>query len=112
MEECPLIPAHNASQAVRDAYDHWTKANDKTEVYILASLSDVFIMKHKAMIITCQIMESLLEIFGQLSSQIRHETLKYVCNACIKEGQSVKKHVLDLMVHFNVAEMNGTVIDE
>ena len=59
MEECPPIPARNASQSVRDAYDRWTKANDKARVYILASLSDVLNKKHEAMMNAWQIMESL-----------------------------------------------------
>jgi len=49
MEECPPIPSHNASQSVRDAYDRWTKANDKARVYILASLSDILNKKYKTM---------------------------------------------------------------
>ena len=48
-EECPPIPARNASQSARDAYDRWTKANDKARVYILASLSGVLNKKHEAM---------------------------------------------------------------
>ena len=108
--ECPPIPARNASQSVRDAYDHWTKANDKARVYILASLSDILNKKHEAIMNARQIMESLQEMFGQPSSQIQHEALKYVYNARMKEDQSVREHVLDLMVQFNVAEMNGTAM--
>ena len=57
-------------------------------------------------------MESLQEMFGQPSSQNQHEALKYVYNARMKEGQSVREHFYDLMVQFNVAKMNGAVIDE
>ncbi|TYK05478.1 gag/pol protein [Cucumis melo var. makuwa] len=59
MEECPPFPTQNASQSIRDAYNRWTKANDK-----------------------------------------------------IKEGQSVREHILDMIVHFSVAEVNGVVFDE
>ena len=104
--------ARNASQSVRDAYDRWTKVNDKARVYILASFSNALNKKYEAVMNARQIMESLQEMFGQPSSQIRHEALKYVYNACVKEGQSVNEHVLDLMVQFNVAEMNGAVSDE
>ena len=51
-------------------------------------------------------------MFGQTSIQIWHEAIKYVYNARMKEGQSVREHVLDLMVQFNVAEMNGVIVDE
>ena len=30
----------------------------------------------------------------------------------MKEGQSVREHVLYLMVQFNIAEMNDAIIDE
>ena len=30
----------------------------------------------------------------------------------MKEGTSVREHVLDMMIHFNVAEVNEAVIDE
>ena len=45
-KECPPNPSSNANRIVRDAYDKWTKANDKDRVYILASLSDVLTKKH------------------------------------------------------------------
>ena len=59
MEECPTVSARNASQTIRDAYDHRTKANKKVWVYILASLSNVLAKKHEAMVIAQMIMESL-----------------------------------------------------
>ncbi|KAA0032890.1 gag/pol protein [Cucumis melo var. makuwa] len=30
----------------------------------------------------------------------------------MKEGTSVREHVLDMMMHFNIAEINGGAIDE
>ncbi|XP_038889320.1 uncharacterized protein LOC120079230 [Benincasa hispida] len=97
-EECPSVFARNVSQALKDAYDHWTKASDKARVYILASLSNVLAKKHEAMMSTHQIIESLQEMFGQPSIQIWHKALKYIYNARMKESQSVREHVLDLMV--------------
>ncbi|TYK18558.1 gag/pol protein [Cucumis melo var. makuwa] len=49
MEECPPFPTQNAFQSVRDAYDCWTKANDKAWIYTLASLSDILSKKHEIM---------------------------------------------------------------
>ncbi|KAA0041562.1 DNA-binding protein HEXBP-like [Cucumis melo var. makuwa] len=62
MEECPPSRTQNASQSVRDAYDHWTKANDKAHVYILVSMSDILTKKHEIMVTARQIMDSLREI--------------------------------------------------
>ena len=51
-------------------------------------------------------------MFGQPSSSVQHDAIKYIYNSSMKEGTSVREHVLDLMVHFNLAEVNGVVIDE
>ncbi|XP_038904417.1 uncharacterized protein LOC120090784 [Benincasa hispida] len=51
-------------------------------------------------------------MFGQSSSSVRHDALKYVHNSRMKEGISVREHVLDMMVYFNITEVNGVVIDE
>ncbi|KAA0060557.1 Retrovirus-related Pol polyprotein from transposon TNT 1-94 [Cucumis melo var. makuwa] len=46
-EECPPFPTQNASESVKDAYDRWTKANDKAHFYILAIISDILSKKHE-----------------------------------------------------------------
>lgn len=51
-------------------------------------------------------------MFGQKSTQIKYDCLKFIFNARMEKGTSVKEYVLDMMVHFNVVEMNTTVIDE
>ncbi|KAA0046028.1 gag/pol protein [Cucumis melo var. makuwa] len=73
MEECHPFPTKYASQSVRDAYDCWTKANDKARLYILASMSNILIKKHEIMVTARQIMDSLREMFGQPSIQIKQE---------------------------------------
>ena len=59
-----------------------------------------------------EIMQSLKGMFGQTSFSLRHDAIKYVYNCRMKEGTSGREHVLGVMVHFNVAEVNGAVIDE
>ncbi|KAA0064290.1 gag/pol protein [Cucumis melo var. makuwa] len=73
IEECPPLPTKNASQSVRDAYDCWTKANDKARLYILTSMSDILSKKHEIMVTAHQIMDSLREMFGQSSIHIKQE---------------------------------------
>ncbi|KAA0037185.1 gag/pol protein [Cucumis melo var. makuwa] len=80
IEECPFR-TQNVSQSVRDAYDHWTKASDKTCIYILVSMSDILSKKHEIMVTARQIMDSLRNMFGQSSIQIKQEAIKYVYNA-------------------------------
>ena len=59
----PPFPVRNASQNVKDAYNHWIKANDKVCVYLLSSMSDILSKKHETMFTVCQIMNSLQEMF-------------------------------------------------
>ncbi|KAA0066490.1 gag/pol protein [Cucumis melo var. makuwa] len=112
VEECPQVPAANATRTVREPYERWAKANEKARAYILASLSEVLAKKHESVLTAREIMDSLQEMFGQASYQIKHDALKYIYNARMNEGASVREHVLNMMVHFHMAEMNGAVIDE
>ncbi|KAA0068204.1 gag/pol protein [Cucumis melo var. makuwa] len=58
-EKSPPFPTQNVSHSVRDAYDRWTKANDKADICILASMSDILSKKHEIIVTARQIMESL-----------------------------------------------------
>ncbi|KAA0038165.1 gag/pol protein [Cucumis melo var. makuwa] len=111
-EECPQTPATNANRASRKAYDRWIKVNEKALVFILASMSDVLAEKHESLATTKEIMDSLKGMFWQTEWSLRHEAIKYIYTKRMKEGISVREHVLDMMMHFNIAEVNGGAIDE
>ncbi|TYJ96373.1 gag/pol protein [Cucumis melo var. makuwa] len=51
-------------------------------------------------------------MFGQPKWSLRHEAIKYIYTKRMKEGTSVREHVLDMMIHFNIAKVNGGAIDE
>ncbi|XP_038896400.1 uncharacterized protein LOC120084661 [Benincasa hispida] len=72
----------------------------------------VLAKKHEAMVFAWEIMESLQEMFGQSATHLRHDALKSIFYARMQEGAFVREYVLDMMVHFNVAEMNGTVVNK
>ncbi|TYJ96575.1 gag/pol protein [Cucumis melo var. makuwa] len=112
MRHCPQTPASNANRASRKAYDRWIKANEKACVFILASMSDVLAKKHESLAMTKEIMDSLKGMFGQPKLSLRHEAIKYIYTKRMKEGTSIREHVLDMMMHFNIAEVNGGAIDE
>ncbi|TYK09668.1 gag/pol protein [Cucumis melo var. makuwa] len=57
-------------------------------------------------------MDSLKGMFRQPEWSLRHEAIKYIYTKRMKEGTSVREHVLDMMMHFNIAEVNGGAIDE
>ncbi|TYK19580.1 gag/pol protein [Cucumis melo var. makuwa] len=111
-EECPQTSTSNANRASRKAYDRWIKANEKARVYILASMSDVLEKKHGSLATAKEIMDSLKGMFGQPEWYLRHEAFKYIYTKRMKEGISIREHVLDMMMHFNIAEVNGGAIDE
>ena len=51
-------------------------------------------------------------MFGQPSEQKRHEAFRSAMLARMKEGASVREHVLNMMSYFNTGEINGGTIDE
>ncbi|KAK0608679.1 hypothetical protein LWI29_034236 [Acer saccharum] len=111
-EECPPAPTAHAAQRVREAYEKWVSSDEKARTYLLASMTDVLVTKHKAMTSAFEIMESLQAMFGQPSKQKRHKAVHSAMLACMKKGTSVRAHVLNMMSYFNTAEINGGAIDE
>jgi hypothetical protein len=111
-EECPPEPARNAGQAVRDAHQKWVKANEKARCYLLAGMSEVLAAKHEPMATAYEMLQSLQGMFGQPSERQRHEATVSAMTARMKEGTSVREHVLRMMTYLNTAETHGARIDE
>ncbi|TYK05033.1 gag/pol protein [Cucumis melo var. makuwa] len=111
-EECPQTPTLIANRTSQEAYDRWIKVDEKVRVYILASMFDVLTKKHESLATAKEIMDSLKGMLGQVEWSIRQEAIKYIYTERMKKGTSVKEHVLDMMMHFNIAEVNGGAIDE
>ncbi|KAA0032702.1 gag/pol protein [Cucumis melo var. makuwa] len=111
-EECSQTPTSNANRTSREAYDRWIKPNEKARVYIFASMSDVLAKKHESLSTAKEIMDSLKGMFGQPKWSLRPEAIKYIYTKRMKEGTFVREYVLDMMMHFNIAEVNGGAIDE
>ncbi|KAL6321991.1 hypothetical protein AAG906_035911 [Vitis piasezkii] len=111
-EDCPPVPPANASKAVSEEYNRWIIANNKTRCYLLAAMNEVLRTKHEGLETAREIMESLQQMFGRPSEQARHEAVKAVMNSKMKNGSSVREHVLKMIHHFNEAEINGAKIDE
>ncbi|XP_073129712.1 uncharacterized protein [Henckelia pumila] len=111
-EDCPPAPPANASRTVSQAYNNWIVANNKARCYLLAAMNEVLRAKHEALETAKGIMESLQQMFGRPSEQARHEAVKAVMKCKMKNGSSVRDHVLKLINHFNDAEINGANIDE
>ncbi|KAA0067544.1 gag/pol protein [Cucumis melo var. makuwa] len=70
MEECPPLPTQNASHV---SGMHMTAGQIliTRRLYIFGSMSDILSKKHEIMVTVCQIIDSLREMFGQQSIQIK-----------------------------------------
>ena len=112
IEEFPQNPASNANQTSWEAYDWWIKANEKARVYIIANMSDVFAKKHESLATTKEIIDSLKGMFEQPEWSLRHKVVKYIYIMRMKEGPSIREHVLDMMMHFNNVEVNGGPVED
>ncbi|KAA0058340.1 gag/pol protein [Cucumis melo var. makuwa] len=75
-------------------------------------MSDVLAKKHESLATAKEIMDSLKGMFGQPEWSLRHKAIKNIYTKRMKEGISVREHVVDMMMHFNIAEVNGGAIDE
>ena len=51
-------------------------------------------------------------MFGHYSEKAHNEAMKIVMSGKMKNGYSVRVHVLKMIHHFNEAEINGANIDE
>ena len=98
-EVCPN-PNSSTNRTVQDAYVDELGLMIKPKSIILSRISDVLTKKHEGMVTAKEIMDSLQAMFGQSSSSVTHDALKYIYNSHMKEGTSVREHVLDMMVHF------------
>ncbi|KAA0026000.1 gag/pol protein [Cucumis melo var. makuwa] len=87
-------------------------ANEKARVYILASMSDVLAKKHESLATAIEIMDSLRGMFGQPSWSLRHKAIKFIYTKQMMEITSLREHALDMMMHFNIAEVHGGPINE
>ena len=75
-------------------------------------MSDVLAKKHESLATTKEIMDSLRTMFGQPKWSLRHEAIKYFYTKRMKEETFDREHVLDMMMHFNIADVNGGGINE
>ncbi|TYK02153.1 gag/pol protein [Cucumis melo var. makuwa] len=75
-------------------------------------MSAVLVKKHESLATAKEIMDSLKGMFEQPEWSLRHKAIKYIYIKRLKEGTFVREHVLDMMMHFNIAKVNGGGIDE
>ena len=57
-------------------------------------------------------MDLLKEMFSQPLWSLKHKASKHIYTKRMKEMTSIREHVLDMMMHFNMVEVNGGPINE
>ncbi|KAG8381639.1 hypothetical protein BUALT_Bualt06G0142500 [Buddleja alternifolia] len=110
-EPCPPVPATNESQAVRDRYERWHKANEMAKCYILASVSNVLKHQMQEMVTAAMMMQHLKEMFGGQDRTTRHELMRKILTTKMTEGTLVQEHVMRMMAYLNELEILGAKID-
>ncbi|KAA0058461.1 gag/pol protein [Cucumis melo var. makuwa] len=75
-------------------------------------MSDVLAKKNESLATAKEIMDSLKGMFGKPEWSLKQEAIEYIYTKRMKEGTSVREHVLDMMMHFNITKVNGGSIDE
>ncbi|XP_024020597.1 uncharacterized protein LOC112091373 [Morus notabilis] len=111
-EDCPLVPLANAIRAVTKRYDRWVNANNKAYCYLLTAMNEVLRTQHEGLATAREIMDSLQRMFGRPFNSARHAAVKVVMNSHLKNGSSVREHVLKKFNYLNEAKINGSQIDE
>ena len=107
----PPVPTANAAQAVRDSHRRWHKVNEMAKCYMLASMSTVLRHQHAVMATATEIMENLTNLFGTQNRMAKSQAFRSIMCKSMKEGSSVRDHVLEMMSHLNQIEVLGGVID-
>ncbi|XP_042065523.1 uncharacterized protein LOC121809038 [Salvia splendens] len=109
--ECPPKPAANASTAVKETYRKWCKANEMAKCYMLASMSTVLQHQHQRMNTATEIMNNLNNLFGTQNRASKSLAFRSIMTKVMKEGTSVRDHVLEMTSHLNKIEVLGGIID-
>ncbi|KAL5773659.1 hypothetical protein ACOSQ2_013583 [Xanthoceras sorbifolium] len=107
----PPAPINESTELQRDAYRQWKSSNEMTKCYILATMSNVLQKQHEDMGTAVDIMISLEEMFTVMSRMTKREVVTTFLNLRMKPGQVVKDHLMKVIVHLNIAELNSAEID-
>ena len=107
----PPVPAANASVGVQNAHERWHKANELAQCYMLASMYSVLEHQHSVMATATEIMQNLANLFGAQNRTTKSQDFRSIITKTMKEGTSVREHVLEMMSHLNQIEVLGGTID-
>ena len=110
-QSCPDLPGASAPPEELAAYERWTKANEMTRCYILASIDGVLQQQHLPMPTARDIMLNLKEMFGEQGRSARQDVMRNLLNTKMAEGTPVREHTLKMIGFLNELEILGAEID-
>ncbi|XP_062115361.1 uncharacterized protein LOC133829639 [Humulus lupulus] len=99
-DECPTIPNTAASTTTKEDYECWQAVNNKTMVYMLASMFDMLKNKLENVAIAFEIMEQLQEIFGKKYMQAHFDATKKYDNDRMALRMHVRDHFIKMTNYF------------
>ena len=89
-QPCPNLPGASAPPEELAAYERWTKANEMTICYILASIDGVLQQQHLPMPTARDIMLNLKEMFGEQGRSARQDVMRNLLNTMMVEKTLVR----------------------
>ena len=91
------LPGAGAPPEELAAYERWTKANEMTRCYILASINGVLQQQHLPMPTAWDMMLNLKKMFGEQGRSTRQDVMRNLLNIKMVEGTPVREHTLKMI---------------
>ena len=111
LESFHVAPTKSSTPEERATYEAWRKDDEKSRMYILASLNEVLQSQHQSMSTSSAMLLSLQEMFGVQSRSAKQMVMKQIMNTKMYEGTRVKDHMIKLIGLFNELGDLGADID-
>ena len=111
IEPKPADISAESTDEEKEYFKRWTKADEMSRCYILASMSGVLQHQHQSMATASDMLFNLKEMFGDQNRAARLIAMKELMNSRMVEGTPVRDHVLRMMSNINEMEVLGADID-
>ncbi|GMN65156.1 hypothetical protein TIFTF001_034227 [Ficus carica] len=105
------MPAIDASDRDFVALERWDNSNLSATCYIRVSMSNVLQKQDEEHQTARQIMDSLEEMFGDQTIQVKTDVIKGLMNCRQKVGTPIKEHMMTVMAYLSETQANGAEID-
>ena len=107
----PDEPYEGASDQEVEAYNAWNRSNELAKCYILASMENVLQQQHSVKETAADILFNPAKMFTDQGCQAHQEAMRKLMNCRMKQGTSVRVHMLEVIGLLNELEVMGAEID-